>query len=338
MNQNQITIESLVASEAFQKYCLSPEAEDLKYWENWLNQNQQSHTVFYQAKELVKALTFQLNEDEIRDEYQSLQLKFNLDQLSDVESKETSNTPSKKLKPFRKRTWITRIAAIFLFLVIALFAWQKWNTPSSIEVATTFGETNTFELSDGSQVVLNANSAFRFSEKWNKGEAREVWLQGEAFFDVQHTASQPFIVHTSKGKIEVLGTEFNVQQRSENLEVTLVSGKVQLELSNKTKINLNPNDQVRVIGKTVDHIQVDVKTATDWKDNKMIFKNASIQSVIQRLENNFGWEIKLKNKAILNRKINASIPENNPTLLLEALSEIYDLKIKKEEKGKYVIE
>jgi len=69
----------------------------------------------------------------------------------------------------------------------------------------------------------------------------------------------------------------------------------------------------------------------------MKFKNASISSVIERLKNDFGWQIEVKNKELLKRKINASIPENDPKLLLEALSQIYDLKIEKMGERQYII-
>lgn len=328
MNQFNISVESLAADDSFQKYCLAPEPKDVEYWDKWLTENKEHHSIFIAAKEVVNNLSFQLSKEEV-------QTEFNLFQKN-ISSKEEKPTPiiqSHRTIP----TWISRIAAVFL---LAIMAWGIWElqSPDLSEIATEFGKTNSFHLSDGSEVVLNANSKIKFQEEWNSTETREVWLEGEAFFEVTHAANQPFIVHTQKGDVEVLGTEFNVMQRSDDFNVTLVSGKVQLELPNQTKINLQPKDQFRIHNQTINHTQVDVESVTAWRYNKMVFKNASIENIITRLENDFGWQVKLNNQEILKRKINASIPENNPDLLLEALSAIYDLKIKKLNDRNYVIE
>lgn len=338
MNRNKITVESLVASDAFQKYCLAPEQSDIQYWENWLKSNHKEKEVFYQAKKLVNSLSLQLVDEEIQDEFQSLQSKLHQVTPHETLIEDRTNTRSTKVKSLQRRSFIFRMVGVFLMLVMAFAGWMMWN-PASLQMVTTdFGKTKTLQLQDGSEVMLNANSSIRFAENWDEKEIREVWLKGEAFFKVSHSDQQKFIVYTEKGKVEVLGTEFNVMQREADLEVTLVTGKVQLELPNKTKINMQPNDQVRITNKTIDQTQIDIKTVIDWKDNKMIFKNASIQNIIHRIENNFGWQVELKNQKILKRKINASIPENNPKLLLEALSEIYDLKIQKIDEQHYVIE
>ncbi len=338
MNKNKITIESLVASDAFQKYCLAPDPADIQYWENWLTNNKQDQAIFYQAKELVNTLSFQITDDEIKNEYHSLQSKLNHQSTSYETITESTNTLPSNVKKLHHRFFIARLAGVFLILAIAGLGWQMWNTTPLQIVSTNFGKTKTIQLQDGSEIMLNANTSLRFAEDWQNKVSREVWLEGEAFFNVAPSKQQNFIVHTEKGKVEVLGTEFNVMQRKDDLEVTLVKGKVQLKLPNQTKINMQPNDQVRITNQTIDQTQIDVKTVTDWKDNKMIFKNASIKSIIRRVENNFGWKVELKNQEVLKRKINASIPENNPKLLLEALSAIYDLKIKKISEQHYVIE
>lgn len=338
MNKNKITIESLVASDAFQKYCLAPDVADIQYWENWLTKNEQDQAIFYQAKELVNTLSFQMTDEEIKHEYHSLQSKLNHTPTNEATAKEMNNTRPSNVKKLQRRSFITRLAGVFLILAIAGFGWQMWNTTPLQIVSTDFGKTKTIRLQDGSEIMLNANTSLRFAENWENEATREVWLEGEAFFNVTHSKQQNFIVHTEKGKVEVLGTEFNVMQRKDDLEVTLIKGKVQLELPNQTKINMQPNDQIRITNQTIDQTQIDVKTVTDWKDNKMIFKNASIESIIRRVENNFGWKVELENQEVLKRKINASIPENNPKLLLEALSAIYDLKIKKISEQHYVIE
>jgi len=333
MNQHNISVESLAADDTFQKYCLAPEPKDVEYWDNWLAENPSHRSTFVAAKEMINNLSFQLSNEEVQAEFDFFQKQIS-------QNNSSAEPTSRSLQPAPRnnfRFWISRVAAVFLLAILAIGIWQ-WQSPELSEIATEFGKTNSFQLSDGSEVVLNANSKIKFSEKWNSTETREVWLDGEAFFEVKHAENQPFVVHTEKGDVEVLGTEFNVMQRSDDFNVTLVSGKVQLELPNKTKINLQPNDQFSMNKNTINHTQIDIEGVTAWRYDKMIFKNASIEKIITRLENDFGWKVKVKNAELLKRKINASIPENNPDLLLEALSAIYDLKIKKLNDKNYVIE
>ena len=87
--------------------------------------------------------------------------------------------------------------------------------PAPLAVATPYGQTRALTLPDGSQVTLNGHSTLRYPAAWRPDQPREVWLDGEGFFAVQHKANnQRFIVHTAAGlQVEVLGTRFVVARR-----------------------------------------------------------------------------------------------------------------------------
>ncbi len=327
MLNKQITTESLVASESFQNYCLSPNIENIQYWENWLFENPTHQGTFEEAKDLVLSLSTQVTPKEIGEEFNRFQ-----------ESIKRASFQKKEKQPRRNfLSILTKIAAVGLVLLSGFWAWNQFSDVSMTLIATDFGKTRTIEFPDGSNVILNANSTLQFAENWGNQDIREVELTGEAFFEVVSNKEKPFVVHTQKGDVEVLGTTFNVSQRSDQFDVTLLEGKVQIALPNQSKIILNPNEQVSINGKTIEHEKIDVESVTAWRNNKMKFKNTAISSVIERLKNDFGWNIKIENQALLKRKINASIPENDPKLLLEALSQIYDLKIEKIDETNYVI-
>ncbi len=86
--------------------------------------------------------------------------------------------------------------------------------------------------------MLNAHSHIAFKTDWNSGTAREVWLDGEANFNVNHlnksgravTENERFIIHTRLLEVEVLGTVFNVKERRGKVEVSLKSGSVQVQV------------------------------------------------------------------------------------------------------------
>lgn len=327
MDNKLVTTESLVASEAFQNYCLSPNIDNTQYWENWLSINPAHQETFEDAKDLVLSLSTQVTSKEIGEEFNRFQ-----------ENIDKTFFQKKQKQPRRRFLSIfTKIAAASLLLLSGFWVRNQFSTPPMIVIATDFGKTKTVELPDGSNVILNANSTIRFVKNWDKQYIREVEITGEAFFEVVSDKKKPFVVHTPKGDVEVLGTTFNVSQRSDQFDVTLLEGKVQIALPNQSKIILNSNEYVSINGKTIEHEKIEVENVTAWRHNKMKFKNTSIDKVIERLKNDFGWNIKIENQALLKRKINASIPENNPKLLLDALSQIYDLRIEKIDERNYVI-
>ena len=189
--------------------------------------------------------------------------------------------------------------------------------------------TQMIELPDGSELMLNANSSIQFNQDWSEGNNREVWLTGEGFFEVVHNPKRPFIVHTSQGNIEVLGTSFNAFQRAGNMQVTLIKGKVRFVAKDKEEIEMEPGEQVRIENDKIILERVDIEPITAWRYGKMIFREASIESIIDRLKSDFDWDVEVQQAAILKKKVNASIHEINPEELLDALAAIYDLHIEK---------
>ncbi|MEX1063691.1 MAG: FecR domain-containing protein, partial [Balneolaceae bacterium] len=95
------------------------------------------------------------------------------------------------------------------------------------EMVTDSREKASVSFSDGTEVILNSASSLRFPEGFD-GSTREIYLDGEAYFDVAHHAGQPFIVHTEDATIKVLGTKFNVQAWSEDIhaDIAVREGKV----------------------------------------------------------------------------------------------------------------
>jgi len=326
-NETEITLESLSASEHFQQHCLTPTAESQQYWSEWLEENEVHRATFEVAKALVFQLSFQPSDDEVVHELESLKKK--------IASKKVSKP---KWYLDWKQAKVLGIAATFLVFLMAIWLWKTLQPVPLQKITTLYGQTQKIVLPDSSQVVLNANSTLRFSkENWSENR-RDVWLEGEAYFEVVHNVQSPFAVHTDKGRVNVLGTSFNVLYRKENFNVTLVEGKVALSLPNKPNpIHLKVGEQVIFNEGEVQHIEADVDLITAWRSGKLIFKNATIESIINRLQNEYGWTISVKNDALLERKVNATILKNNPELLLEALTEIYELDIRKVSEGKYEI-
>ncbi len=333
-----MTVTSLVASEDFQNYCLSPTGESVDYWETQLTQHPEYLPVFDEAKALVLSLNMELSDKEVAEAF--------LDFKQVVDKKQKNGETklralSKKQPPRSKRRTIIAVAATTLFL-LSISIWQFFLQPTTatIQLVSNYGEVKTHLLPDGSKVILNANSTLIFKEHWGNDEQRMVELDGEAFFEVRKkSAKSQFIVQTNKGSVQVLGTSFNVKQRAEAFEVALLEGAVTLSTPKYPIIKMEPGELVKIEG--LDYFNssfADVDAFSAWRFQRMVFKEMMIEEVIQKLQDEFNWSVKVTDKVLLKRKITATISKNDPELLLKALSEIYDLEIERLGDKSYLIQ
>ena len=152
------------------------------------------------------------------------------------------------------------------------------------------GAKTEFELPDGSSLWLNGGSAISYASNFKHN--RTVELQGEAFFDVVKSHA-PFTVKTKSGRVEVLGTAFNVQAYTEGeFTTTLERGKVKiLNAEGKPLGSLEPGEQVQLIDNKFVKDQVDTQIYTSWKDGKLIFVRETFPVTMRRLERWFNVDI-----------------------------------------------
>ena len=138
-------------------------------------------------------------------------------------------------KKERPPIWLLphRVAAGLVGLLIAALAilWYYHQNNHLQTIDTGYAQLREVMLPDGSIVTLNANSTLRYSTDWNHQDIREVWLEGEAFFSVAHTSdNQKFVVRAGSMDVKVVGTEFNVHSRREEVNVVLQTGRVEANI------------------------------------------------------------------------------------------------------------
>ncbi|WP_160143725.1 FecR family protein [Chryseolinea soli] len=170
-------------------------------------------------------------------------------------------------------------------------------------------------LSDGSQVWLNSDTKFRYPETFGSGD-REVYLEGEAFFNVSKDPSRPFRIH-SGGKLTttVLGTSFNVKAyRNDDFnEVAVITGKVSVvhttSDNRSSEVLLQPG-QKAVLVKTQDLLSKetfsDVDHYTSWREGKLIFEDAPVADVISSLQRYYNIEINLSSETLKACRVTAT--------------------------------
>ena len=180
-------------------------------------------------------------------------------------------------------------------------------------------------LADGTKVWLNEDTELKFPVNF-AGALREVYLEsGEAYLEVAKDKEHPFVVHTTGGDVQVLGTQFNVKSLEDNkMEATLVEGSVQVS-SGVAKTVLVPNQQALVgkDGKDISVKEVDVEEVVCWKDNIFLFKDVRLEEIMERLSDWYGFQVEYRNQPVKNEKFYISIDKYGEVdKILELMSEV----------------
>ena len=180
-------------------------------------------------------------------------------------------------------------------------------------ITTPKGRTYRVVLSDGTKIWLNAESNLRYPASF--GGTRNVELEGEAFFDVSHSAARPFTVTVSNGmQVRVLGTMFNVHAYGQEptAKTTLIRGSVQVTKGNTTQL-LRPGQESSVEAQS-DKIAVSdldeegILAAGQWKDGYFHFREADEQTVGQAVSRWYDLELRVKGNS--SDRFNAVIDRN----------------------------
>ena len=215
-------------------------------------------------------------------------------QLNDEDKNIININPASGLRVWKL---IASIAATFVLIFGLYAAWptlQDRISPVSYhELSAASGIRKLLVLDDGTRLWLNSGSSLKYPSRF-KGKKREVYLQGEAYFEVAHNAEIPFIVHAGKLRTRVLGTTFNIRAYKDDpdVKVTLFTGKVEVirEISDNetSKLILLPKQEVTyrkdagtLVKKTVSNISVNNSSA--WKEGKLIFDETPVSEVLKRL-------------------------------------------------------
>ncbi len=199
---------------------------------------------------------------------------------------------------------------------------------------TDFGQTQVVKLPDGSQVTLNANSTLKVP-LFGFASHRQVWLEGEALFSVQHTVTDDqFIVKTNRGAdVVVLGTEFNLYSRSRGTEVVLHRGKVEFYYKKAGKaaapLTLKPGDLVNVspMGNAQLKKSEQSRHFSAWRDGRYVFKETSLRELTYLFEENFGITLVIPEPEIAALTLSGTYPTQNAEELLSIIAEVLNLRI-----------
>lgn len=205
-----------------------------------------------------------------------------------------------------------------------------WN-----EKATKMGEKFIVTFIDGTSITLNADSKLKYPIRFGE-ERREVYLEGEAYFEVAHDSTKRFIVHSGEIATSVLGTKFNISafQNEKDITVSLLEGSVQVSANdlnpNKGDIILSPAQQL-VYDKDKETSKVrtfDEQTTAGWKDNVLVFDNEPLEKVLIKLQRTFGVQFELTDKSYNSKKIKGNFKNASFWTITEVIKKATGLQYK----------
>ena len=319
----------------------------------WINESKENKEIFCQVKNIWSSSNVSLRnskEFNVNNEFIAFRKK-NQEEESGIRQK---NKDNRKLV----RIQLLRVAAVLLFLysfgatMYYFFVVQGGDEYN--QVYTKGGEKTHIVLADGTKVWLNSKTSFKYPTNLNKKKV-EVYLDGEAFFDVAKKTNRQFVVNASQININVLGTAFNVKSYSDEntIETTLIRGKISLthkEQINKSLIlepfqkatyykktpkvktletqehfvqkeeNVQNNEPLPVAKPRMLLEEVDVESDISWKDGRLIFKSEKFEDLAVKLERWYDVHITILDERLKNIRYTGVFEKESIEQALEALS------------------
>ena len=179
-------------------------------------------------------------------------------------------------------------------------------------------------LADGSTVILSGESKLKYPSTFEGLKTREVYLEGQAFFDIKHISSKPFIVHTGNLETKVLGTAFNIKAfpDEDNITVTVKRGRVSVNDQNKVLGIITPNEQITYAKSKIKSSIQTVKNESylTWKQEDLLIDNLTISEAAKLLEDRYNVKIIIDNPDVESLRFTSTFSKNEP--LDEVLSSI----------------
>jgi transmembrane sensor len=248
MQHKYRTIDDLLKDESFINYCLRKNEQDVQFWETFIAEHPGKKELVEEAVLEYRLLFTALAQADVEEQLTQFKKRVAGSEEAPVINLTPANKP---YTPFYRRFTSKAVAMLAIITIGVYFLWEiqriSSSQPGTIQYICKPGERKSFQLPDGTAVILNAGSEIYLNASYAKN-TREVFLKGEAFFEVQHNAAVPFIVHTASMDVKALGTAFNVKSynNEHKTETVLIRGLVEVTLKkdNNRKLLLHPDEKV----------------------------------------------------------------------------------------------
>lgn len=333
--------EDFILDDSFREYVQGSSGSSVNFWKDWISSHPEKADEVTKASRILSTL---LNRRKLAvpvDKQESL-----TELLNRIESEDKVGRPGRMIIP----SWL-KVAAVIILTVGVGWLWNwTYNVLNGRkliafnEVIVPIGEKSQIVLADGTHVWINSGSTFKYPVNFEKN-TREVYLSGEAFFDVKHRGNQTFVVNTHDSRIRVLGTAFNVKAYPEDsrTQTTVVRGLVSVQtLRNRDEeVLIKPNQmaEIRKDIRTIDTLDrrrekpleiidnINVDAVTCWKNQLLVFADEPLEDMALKMERWFNVEIVIQDSTLKQERYNGKFVHNETIYeVLEAIRKTTSIK------------
>jgi transmembrane sensor len=271
----------------------------------------------------------------------------------------TQPAPASRARP--AIAWGARIAALLLIAAGIGIVWRVIPPRRSAsivqpallrEVATAKGQHATIQLVDGSRVELGVDSKLRYAPEFGNA-GRDVYLDGEAYFEVTHDATKQFVVHTAHAVVRDIGTKFDVRAYTDARRVEVVVAQGAVALKAATVRSTKQTDQrgdavapgtaapdslvltaadlgrVDADGRLSAEHQVDVAAHLAWTEGRLVFIDTPLRDVVPQLNRWYNADVRLGDSTLATLRYTATLDDESLPQLLTLLSAALDVRVER---------
>lgn len=356
LDYSRYTANEFALDASFRKWVLRKTPTENIFWENWLIQHPEKYETTQQAKAIIFALRNvqeEIGEDEIAEAIAKI--------VDVAEQKNIKKVNFWQYATFRKLSLAASVLLVTLLSYVVFDKLSEKETPTYrnsvakvaqktkfIEIKNTSSTSQLITLSDGSSVVLQADSKLSYPEKFT-GDTREVVLSGEAFFEIAKNPNQPFFVYANEVVAKVLGTSFTVKafEDDKQVQVFVKTGKVSVYSQKNSALKeqqvskvltgllVLPNQQATFIRpkwqfKRAELTVPQIVALPSIQRTDFVFKNKSVLEVFDTLENAYGIKIEYDKTLMASCELTAELGDEplaeKIKLICEVLEAKYEMK------------
>lgn len=345
MNYRNYKLEDFLTDEDFKQWVIKPDADRNHFWQSWIASNPEKKNMVYQAIEIIRGMKFRSSEDFKDHTDFDDQLETTLEAILQADLSTAEQKGNHRIRIFHI---LPKIAASLLFVIAsaAFFYYITTSSEKAETVASTTttikenpaGQRSTLRLPDGTVVNLNSSSSITYREPFTDS-VRYVELVGEAFFEVAHDPSKPFVVASGTVKTVALGTSFNVRafQSEQDIKISLATGKVKVKIQGKSSEKetlLEPGQQLAYdkVLETQEKKEFDELLDLGWKDGVMVFEDADLDEFIATVERWYGVTFEVTGTQTSRWHIEGKFDNETLKEIMEGLSFTYNIQYEMEGK------
>jgi len=351
MRNDDFSVENLVCNDSFQQYCLGSDLNNKKLWDEWILSRPEKASDIEEARNIVGLLT--ARQGSRIQQLTALSSGINQhDVFIDRIAAHTVNV--RRVYPHKTNKLYQYLAGAAFAAVITLSSvlfFQKRFSVKDLFSGNVPGKSinsgsairKTVILPDGTLITMGKESTIRLNQNFSTGN-REIWLSGEAFFDVEHDPAHPFVVHTISSDIRVLGTVFNVKAYpgAVTMETTLVRGSVRVDAKKNVNYSITLKPDEKLISYNYPEDQEDINRSSysilpvkrsgagtgkpdeiKWVRNRLDIEDEPLSVIAEKLQRWYGITITVTDDEVKNYHYSGVFENENVVKTLEALQLSY---------------